>query len=110
MFFRGRTIRNRDWLKSGEGAGYTSVSYYLTLLRGPCKVKKCKIILEQSLLTGWVAGYLNCQPPFQFRQDFQTLLEWSDAHEGKTVCMSNRSTSTSVSDGPQSCGARELTY
>ena len=36
--------------------------------------------------------------------------EWSDAHEGKTVCMSDRSTSTSVSEGPQSFGARGLTY
>ena len=39
-------------------------------------------------------------------------MKWSDAHEGKgkTVCMSNRSTSTSVSEGPQSSGARGLTY
>ena len=36
--------------------------------------------------------------------------EWSDAHEGNTMCMSNRSTSTSVSDGPQSFSAKELTY
>ena len=36
--------------------------------------------------------------------------EWSDAHKGKTVCMSNRSTSMSVSEGPQSFGAKELTY
>ena len=27
MDHRGRAIRKRDWLKSGEGAGYTSVSY-----------------------------------------------------------------------------------
>ena len=35
-------------------------------------------------------------------------------HEGKTVCMSSRSTSTSVSEsvseGPQSFGAGALTY
>ena len=35
--------------------------------------------------------------------------EWLDAHEGKTVCMSNRSMSTSVSEDPQSFGARVLT-
>ena len=27
----GREIRNRDWLKSGEGAGYTSVSYSVSV-------------------------------------------------------------------------------
>ena len=34
--------------------------------------------------------------------------EWSDAHQGETVCMSNRSTSASVSEGPQSFSARGL--
>ena len=29
---------------------------YLTRPRGPCQVKECKIILEQSLLTGWLAN------------------------------------------------------
>ena len=32
----------------------------------PCQVKECKIILERSLLTGWLAGWLCCQPRFQF--------------------------------------------
>ena len=31
---------------------------YLTRARGPCQVKECKIILEQSLLTGWLAGWV----------------------------------------------------
>ena len=32
----------------------------------PCQVKEYKIVLEQSLLTGWLAGYVDCQPRFQF--------------------------------------------
>ena len=38
----------------------------------PCQVKECKIILERSLLTGWLAdwlaGCLCCQPRFQFHE------------------------------------------
>ena len=55
----------------------------------------------------WLAGYRNCQPRFQFHQakpgrilepgcDFQTPLEWSDTHERKTLCMSNRRVGVSV--------------
>ena len=32
-------------------------AYYLIRPCGPCQVKECKIILEQSRLTGWLAGY-----------------------------------------------------
>ena len=39
---------------------------YLTRPHGPCQVKECKISLEQSLLTGWLAMYMDCQPRFQF--------------------------------------------
>ena len=42
--------------------------YYLTWSHGPGQVKECKIILEQSLLTGWLAGYRNRQHRFQFHQ------------------------------------------
>ena len=31
-----------------------SATFYLTRPRGPCQVNECKIILEQSLLTGWL--------------------------------------------------------
>ena len=29
---------------------------------------ECEIVLEQSLLTGWLAGYVDCQPRFQFHE------------------------------------------
>ena len=37
----------------------TSPPYYLTRPRGPCQVKQCKLILEQSLLTGCLASWLS---------------------------------------------------
>ena len=35
----------------------------------PRQVKECKIISEPSLLTGWLAGYVCCQPHFQFHEE-----------------------------------------
>ena len=37
--------------------------FYMTR---PCQVKECKIVLEQSVVTGWLAGHTECQPRFQF--------------------------------------------
>ena len=34
------------------------ISFYMTRSRGPCQVKEYKMISEQSLLTGWLAGSL----------------------------------------------------
>ena len=42
----GRANRNKDWLKSGEGAGYTSVSYSVkvfTRLSFFC----CQLVIER---------------------------------------------------------------
>ena len=81
--------------------------------------------LEQSLLTGWVAGYQNFQPRigivnlvFQFHQakSGRTLKRGLDFLSGMVRCSQRKnsvhveSTSTSLSEGPQSFGARELTY
>ena len=90
------------------------------------QVKECKIFFHQSLLTGWLAGWLtnylavgivnlvsNLIRPSRVKpwnEVGTSYHEWSDAHEGKTLCMFNRSTSTSVREGPQSFGVRGFNY
>ena len=95
------------------------VNNYLTRPRGPLQVKECKIILEQSLLTGWLTGWLasgmNCQPRFQFYQSrlSRTLERGCDFRSGQMrtkqepcLCRIDEY----VSEGPQTFRARELTY
>ena len=59
----------------GSKRGHPSISYIWSLLdtaTWPCPVKEYKIILEPSLLTGWLANWLVswlcCQPRFQFHE------------------------------------------
>ena len=80
------------------------VIFYLRRPRGPCQVKECKIILEQSLLTGWLAiGFVNLGSNFikptrvePWNEVETSGHERSDGHEGKTVCLSNRRVRVSV--------------
>ena len=66
------------------------------IITWPCQVKECKIILEQSLLTGWLAiGIVNLLPNFikpsriePWNEVETSGYEWSYAYEGKTVFMS----------------------
>ena len=60
--------------------------------------KECKIILKQSLLTGWLAnGIVNLVSSFIKQSRLEpwnevetSCHEWSDVHKGKIVCKSNR--------------------
>ena len=55
-----------------------SITFLLEMATWPCQVKECKMILEQILLTDWLASYRNCQPHFQFHQAKSSrTLEWS---------------------------------
>ena len=88
--------------------------YYLTRPRGPCQVKEGKIILEQSLLAGWLAIWIvnlvsNFLGPCRTEpwNEFETSChKWSDAHEGSRVHVE----SMRVGQGLQTFGARGLTY
>ena len=83
-------------------------------------MKEYKIILDQSLLTGWLAiGIVNLVSNFikpswvgpwnEVGEGGASSLQWSDTHEGKNR-VHVESTSTSVSEGPEKFAARELTY
>ena len=52
-------------------------TFYLTRPSGPCQVKEYKMTSEQSLLTGWLANYTDCQPHFHVCLNMEWTSVWS---------------------------------